>query len=107
MQSGDVKKVESFLAADARTVIDGGGQVKTALNVIRGADHVARLFVGLSNKVAPDFRYDVRDVNGWPALVILQGGAVVSVTELETDGQSVFSISICRNPSKLRAMSRS
>ena len=105
VQSGDVKKVESFLAADARTVIDGGGQVKTALNVIRGAERVARLFVGLSNKVAPDFRYDVREVNGWPAVVILQDGAVINVTELETDGQTVFSISICRNPGKLRAMS--
>lgn len=106
VQTGDVEKVASFLASDVRAVLDGGGQVKTALKAIDGADRVARLYVGLSKKVDPDFRYDIREVNGWPALIIRQHSAIVSVTTLETDGEAVFGISVCQNPAKLLAMSR-
>jgi RNA polymerase sigma-70 factor (ECF subfamily) len=80
--------------------------VKTALNVIRGADRVARLYVGMSRKVDLDFRYEIREVNGWPALVIRRGAAIASVTALETDGDVVFGIRVCLNPAKLAAMSR-
>jgi RNA polymerase sigma-70 factor, ECF subfamily len=107
VQTGDVKQVEKFLAQDARAALDGGGRVKTALNVIRGADRIARLFIGLSRKVDPNLGYEVREVNGWPALVVVEGGTVTSVAVLETDGAFVFGISVCRNPAKLRAMSRS
>lgn len=106
VQVGDVKKVESFLAKDARAVMDGGGRVKTALNVIRGADRVSRLYVGLSQKVDLEFRYEIREVNGWPGLVILKQAAIVSVTAIETDGDLVFGIDVCLNPAKLAAMSR-
>ncbi len=106
VQTGDVKKVESFLAEDVRAVMDGGGQAKTALKVIRGADRVARLYIGLSKKVDPGLRFEVRDVNGWPALVMLRDSALVSVTALETDGALIFGISVCLNPKKLAAMSR-
>ncbi len=107
VQSGEVKKVEAFLAEEARAVMDGGGQVKTALNVVLGAARVARLYAGLSRKVDPGFRYEVREVNGWPALIVLRAGTIVSVSAIETDGQLVFGISVCLNPAKLLAMSRS
>jgi len=107
VQTGDVKKVESFLAKDARAVMDGGGQAKTALNVVRGADRVARLYNGLSKKLDPTLRYEVREVNGWPALVMLRDAVVVSVTAIETDGEVLFGILVCMNPAKLAAMSRS
>ena len=106
VQTGDVKKVESFLAQDARAVTDGGGQVKTALKVVRGADRVARLYTGLAQKIDPSLRYEVREVNGWPALVVLQDAAIVRVVELETDGDLVFGVLACANPAKLAAMSR-
>jgi RNA polymerase sigma-70 factor, ECF subfamily len=107
IQTGDVKKVESLLAHDARAALDGGGQVKTALNVIHGAERVARLFIGLSRKVDPSIEYEVRQINGWPALVVLNDRAAVSVVEVETDGCVVFGVWACRNPAKLGAMSRS
>ncbi|MES1186837.1 MAG: RNA polymerase sigma factor SigJ [Myxococcales bacterium] len=106
VQTGDVKKVESLLVAHAHAALDGGGQVKTALNVVCGADRVARLFIGVSRKLDPSLSYEIREVNGWPALVILQDRAATSVAELETDGSRVFGILVCRNPAKLRAMSR-
>ena len=107
VQSGDVKKVESFLAADACAVMDGGGQVKTALNIVRGAERVARMFAGRAKKLEPSLRYEVREVNGWPALVVLQGTAIVNVASLETDGEVIAGISVCMNPTKFAGMSRS
>jgi RNA polymerase sigma-70 factor, ECF subfamily len=107
VQTGDVKKVESLLAKDAHAVMDGGGQVKTALNVVRGADRVARLYIGLAKKLDASFRYEIREINGWPALVTLRDAAIESVSQIETDGEVVFGISVCRNPAKLAAMSRS
>jgi RNA polymerase sigma-70 factor, ECF subfamily len=106
VQTGDVRKVESFLAEDARAVMDGGGQAKTALKVVRGAERVARLFAGLSKKLDPSLRYEVREVNGWPALIALRGATIVSVAALETDGAVVFGISVCMNPTKLVALSK-
>ncbi len=105
VQTGDVKKVEAFLTADARAVMDGGGAVKTALKIIRGGDRVARLVIGLSKKIDPSLRYEVREVNGWPALVVLRDASVWNVTHVETDGDRVFGLSVCMNPEKLRAMS--
>ena len=58
-------------------------------------------------KVDPSLGYEVRQVNGWPALVILEDGLAVSVAEVETDGSVVFGVWVCRNPAKLGAMSRS
>jgi RNA polymerase sigma-70 factor (ECF subfamily) len=84
-------------------VTDGGGQTKTALNIVRGADQVARLFAGLSKKIDPSLRYQVREVNGWPALAILQDAAIVRVAAIETDGAVIFGISVCMNPAKLAA----
>jgi len=106
VQTGDVKRMEALLASDALAVMDGGGQVKTALNVVRGAERVARLFAGLSKKVDPRFRYEVRDINGRPGLVTLRDTAIVNVAEIETDGELVFSISVCVNPVKLGAIAR-
>ena len=106
VQTGDVKKVESFLVHDARATLDGGGQVKTARNVIYGADRVARLFIGLSKKVDLSLRLEVRQVNGWPALVMLEEAAAASVAQLETDGSVVYAVWVCSNPAKLGAMSR-
>jgi RNA polymerase sigma-70 factor (ECF subfamily) len=106
VQAGDVKQIEALLAKDARATLDGGGRVKTALNVICGADRIARMYAGMSKKSDPQFRYEIREVNGWPALIILKADALVSVTAIETDGEVVWGISVCQNPAKLSGMSR-
>ncbi len=59
--SGDLNAVVSLLHPDAVLVGDGGGKAKTAVNVVSGADKVARLVLGLVR------RYGA--VEGRPALV--------------------------------------
>src|SRR5262249_24330902 len=50
VQSGDLNAVTQLLASDVRFVTDGGGKVRSALNVIDGADRVARFLVESTRK---------------------------------------------------------
>src|SRR5207245_3441906 len=51
-QSGDLNALTQLLASDVRVVTDGGGKVRAALNVIDGADRVARFLVDATRKRA-------------------------------------------------------
>jgi RNA polymerase sigma-70 factor (ECF subfamily) len=50
LASGDVNAVARLLHPDVVAIGDGGGRVSTALNVVSGADKVARFLVGLARK---------------------------------------------------------
>jgi hypothetical protein len=65
---------------------------------------VARLLVGLVKKASPTLRVEVLEVNGWPALVTFEGETPTTVTELETDGARIFTVSMVVSPEKLRAV---
>src|SRR5439155_15843221 len=49
-QSGDLNALTQMLASDVRVVTDGGGKVRAALEVIEGADRVARFLVDATRK---------------------------------------------------------
>jgi RNA polymerase sigma-70 factor (ECF subfamily) len=104
VQGGDVKQIEALLVSDAHATTDGGGRSRAALNVVQGANRVARFLVGVSTKQVPGVEYEVREVNGWPALVGVLEGVVVAMAQLETDGERVFGVSTWTNPEKLTAL---
>jgi RNA polymerase sigma-70 factor (ECF subfamily) len=98
---GDVHGVEELLAEQVVARSDGGGKVRAAINEVSGSNKVARLLIGIAKKGSPAAHYELRDVNGWPSLVGLEGERVISVTQLETDGQLVYGVSVVVNPEKL------
>src|SRR5216117_2109727 len=70
-QSGDVNALTQLLARDVRVVTDGGGKVRSALDVIEGAGHAARFLVEATRKRAgawwrEDFRLRFATINGLP-----------------------------------------
>jgi len=72
----DVAGMEAMLAEDARGTTDGGGEYRAALNAVVGASRVARFLVGLAAKqtaASPDVQFDVRILNGLPALIVRVG----------------------------------
>src|SRR5262249_31839926 len=70
-QAGDLNAMKQLLASDVRIVTDGGGKVRSALEVIEGADRVARFIVEATRKRPDawwreDFRMRFAIINGLP-----------------------------------------
>ena len=102
-RTGDLAALTHLLAADAQLVTDSGGKVPAAMNVITGAERVARFLVGVVRKGWTD-EVDVRAavVNGLPALLLLRDAALVQTTAFQLEGDLVTAIYVVRNPDKLR-----
>lgn len=102
-RSGDVAALTSMLADDARLVADGGGKVQAALNVIEGADRVARFLASVGAKGLSDetsLRFE--SVNGLPGLIVYSPDGYVQTVAFEIEGNRIRTIYSVRNPDKLR-----
>src|SRR5690606_28954840 len=82
-RAGDAKRLMAMLAEDAELWSDGGGKALAALNVIHGADRIARFFVGIRDKQEPGLRLVYRPVNGRPGIVGHVGGRADIAIALE------------------------
>lgn len=103
--TGDVAGLSRMLAADVTAWNDGGGRVHAALKPVHGPDRVARFVLGVLKKGSRDLGATIADVNGWPCIVLRDGDRVVSITDVETDGERIFAIRSVLNPDKLRRVS--
>ena len=65
----DVASIESLLAEGVRSLSDGGGEFAAARVPVLGRRCVARLCAGLARHSPPTTRFEVRLINGLPALV--------------------------------------
>jgi len=101
---GDFAALEKLLSKDVTLRSDGGGKAKAARNPIHGFSPVSRFLVGVAPKAPPSAKYEMREVNGWPALVGFDGEEPFSVVQVETDGAQIFSVLIVANPDKLKAL---
>ncbi|MFY0570173.1 hypothetical protein ACN28E_41005 [Archangium lansingense] len=103
--SGDLEGLKKLLAHDVTSWADGGGRVRgAALNPVRGADAVARLFLGIMKKAPAGVTTELSEVNGWPAVLLRLNGAVFDVMSFETDGEHIHAIRSVLNPEKLARM---
>lgn len=103
--SGDIDGITALLREDAVFLSDGGGKVMSALNPIRGADRIARFFVGVIGKMGSnpgDLEAEPLDVNGMPGILVRVSGAVDQVLTIDTDGTHITAVYVVRNPDKLR-----
>jgi RNA polymerase sigma-70 factor (ECF subfamily) len=100
--SGDLDGLKHLLAEDAVAWADGGGKVRGAApNPIHGAESIARLYVGIAKKAPASLQTEIREVNGWPALVLRVDGALFDIITMETDGERIHAIHAILNPDKL------
>lgn len=104
--SGDVAGLERMLAADAEFWSDGGGRVKAALNVVRGANRVARLAVGLGRKTTIA-RVELTPINGETGVLIYDEAKLSGVLTAAFDPHGrILRVFLQRNPDKLTHFSR-
>ncbi len=101
LAAGDFAAMTALLAADARLVSDGGGKVAAALNIVAGADKVARFFLGIAGKAPPDLKWTPVTLNGGVSVVGEAAGRIYGVLSIATDGERITSIFVQRNPDKL------
>ncbi|MET9210604.1 MULTISPECIES: RNA polymerase sigma factor SigJ [unclassified Nocardia] len=72
LATGDVTAVAATLHPDATFVADAGGTTKTALNIVAGAEKIARLALGLWRKQQEELGLELGSatVNGQSGLVV-------------------------------------
>jgi RNA polymerase sigma-70 factor, ECF subfamily len=101
--AGDIDRVSGLLVEDAVVSADSAGKVPGASKKpVQGRSTVARMFVGFARHLTPGTRtFDVRTINGWPALVSTSSGVVDVIINIETDGEHIFSVRNVLNPDKL------
>ncbi len=107
--TGNVQALMDVLAPDVVLIADGGGTVRSALRPVVSADHVARLLVGLRDKLVRDnptatLRIDPEMVNGRPGALVFVDDRLETVATAEIDGNRVVAVYLVRNPGKLTAL---
>src|SRR5262249_3814134 len=90
-QAGDLHAMKQLLASDVRIVTDGGGKVRSALEVIEGADRVARFIVEATRKRPDawwreDFRMRFAIINGLPGTIVDAPEGTVQTAAIEIEG---------------------
>jgi len=88
-------------------VTDGGGKVAAALNVIDGADRVARFLVEVTRKRPgggwrDDFTLRVAAINGLPGVIVDSPEGPVQTAAFEIEGGVIRALYVVRNIDKLR-----
>ena len=84
---------------------DGGGVKQALPRPVVGADKVGRL-LGMAMSTARDrgMVAELAHVNGWPALILRQDGAIDSVLSVRVEDGLVAAVYTVRNPHKLSGM---
>lgn len=105
--AADPALLKAALAEDVELVSDGGGKVKAARNILRGADAVSRFLIGLATKELGTIvmTTELVTINDHPAFVVRLDGSVDHVFAIDTDGDGrIAAIYIVRNPDKLAGL---
>jgi RNA polymerase sigma-70 factor (ECF subfamily) len=102
LAADDASAMMEVMAPDVVFTSDGGGRAATVPNQVIGQDRVARLFLGVSRKFGQGLEHRVAWLNGQPALLTFEEGAVVGATTFDVEEGRVRAIYSMRNPDKLR-----
>lgn len=103
-QRGDVEALEAHLTEKAALIADGGGKAVTARNAVVGRTRVARFFAGVAQSMDDGTGVVIRRLNGLPAAVVVDDGAVIATFSLDVVDGSIRRVFSVRNPDKLRSV---
>jgi len=100
-RDGDVAGLEALLAADVVSRADGGGIVNAARRPVQGRENVARYVAGLVRRFQGGSMPMFVEVNGTPAVALVDGGILRGVLVLHADGETLTALDWVVNPEKL------
>ena len=102
--TGDLDGLMGMLAPDVVFTSDSDGKASAARRPVLGPAKVARLIIGLFRQATPEYRIDVANYNGAPALVVYHGDVPESVMTIEVTDGTITNFYAMRNPEKLAAV---
>ena len=106
MTNGDFPAIRSMLAVDADLSSDGGGKIVSFPKPLLGGQRIAQLFYAAHLRYGEGVRIEPMQVNGEWALLRFIEGKLESVQTYVTDGTTISSIHVQRNPDKLENIVR-
>lgn len=80
---------------------DGGGKVNAATRPITSLSNVLALLYGIAKKAPKDFYFEIRNVNGQPAMVNYMNGSLQSIISFYISDEKINEVYIMMNPDKL------
>lgn len=101
IETGDVQALMDVLAPDVVVLADGGGLRQAVPNAVRGAEKVARLFLGGMRKTGGTLVARPTLINGHPALEITLDGELDGIFSARIQEGRIAGIYYMRNPEKL------
>lgn len=105
LEQNNTEQVISMLADDVVLVSDGGGKVFAAVRPIVYRDAVSKFLFGTFHKFLQyegGIQLEISEINGQTGVVVRLGEQVDSVALIQTEGHSIRSIYLIRNPDKLK-----
>ncbi|WP_243291579.1 RNA polymerase sigma-70 factor [Bacillus sp. FJAT-47783] len=91
-----------LLSEDVTLYSDGGGKVKAAVRPIVSRPNVFLFLTGVGNKVAEDYYYEIKNINGQPSLVNYINGTIHSTVSFYISHDKIIEIYMTMNPDKLK-----
>ncbi len=103
IEARDEQALLALFAPDATWTADGGGKAAAARAPIEGAARIARLVIGLREKLwAVDRTVEVATINGETGLAIRDGNRLTATLSIATDGEQIVAVYAVVNPDKLQ-----
>jgi RNA polymerase sigma-70 factor (ECF subfamily) len=100
--TGDLTTLSALLHRDIVLYTDGGGKASAARNPLHGAETVAKFFAGFGKRPeAATVTHSFASVNGAPALLLWQDGAIISAFMPDLEDGLVSTLYVMRNPDKI------
>jgi len=97
--------VLAALAPEVELVTDGGGVVRAARRIVRGADKVARALVAFArDETMASMELVPAEINGALGALYLHGGEPVMAAVSEWDGDRLARVMVFRNPERLAGL---
>lgn len=104
IQAFTMQNTEALLELISENVTlysDGGGKVKAAVRPIVSLSNVLALLNGIIKKVEEEFYFEVKNVNGQPAIVIYMNNTIYSIISFYVSNDKINEIYMTSNPEKL------
>lgn len=105
-RTGDRDQLKALFSEDVSLTGDGGGNVPSVLNILRGPERVSRLYLAVKQSFDGRMTFRIAQINGMPGILRYVDGNLESATSVVTDGRFILDIYVVRNPDKLKLVGR-